>query len=132
MFQRNLPGWERVIRILAGAGIAAYAILALPGAFSGYALLVAGTMLVLTGLLVGVPCARPAAGNYGTGKTPADRGGATWLAVHRDPARVSAFDATRARLGNRSDVELRLDAPRRSIRCPTSIVRLWSCEISTR
>jgi Protein of unknown function (DUF2892) len=49
-YKKNVPAWEQILRVLAGAGIAAYGILALLGAPLGYGLVVAGTALAITGL----------------------------------------------------------------------------------
>jgi len=50
IYKKNVPAWEQILRVLAGAGIAAYAVFALPGTPVGYGAIAAGAMLAVTGL----------------------------------------------------------------------------------
>ena len=49
LYRKNLPGWERAVRTIAGAAMIGYGLWAMPGAMAGY--LIAGTGAV--GLLSG-------------------------------------------------------------------------------
>lgn len=50
IYKKNVPAWEQMLRVLAGAIIAAYGIFALPGTPLGYGVIAAGAMLAVTGL----------------------------------------------------------------------------------
>ncbi|MBI3368030.1 MAG: DUF2892 domain-containing protein [Burkholderiales bacterium] len=50
-YVKNVPGWERAARVLAGVAMLAYGLLALKGQTMGYALAGAGAMALLTGFV---------------------------------------------------------------------------------
>lgn len=50
LYIKNLPLWERALRLSAGAGLAAYALLYMRG-LPGWALLACGAGVALTGLI---------------------------------------------------------------------------------
>jgi len=48
-YRKNLPGWERAVRVLGGAAIIARGLLAYPGMPMGYVIAGAGVVLLMTG-----------------------------------------------------------------------------------
>lgn len=50
-FRKNLPGWERALRLAAGLMLIACGLLAFPAAPIGYALAAGGVAAILTGFV---------------------------------------------------------------------------------
>jgi DUF2892 family protein len=48
-YRKNLPGWERAIRVIAGLALIAWGLLAFPAAPLGYAIAAGGLTAILTG-----------------------------------------------------------------------------------
>jgi hypothetical protein len=48
-YRKNLPGWERAIRVIAGLALIAWGLLAFPAAPLGYAIAAGGITAILTG-----------------------------------------------------------------------------------
>src|SRR5260221_3751029 len=48
-YRKNLPGWERVMRVVGGIMMIAYGLMAMSGATSGYLLAGAGVVAIATG-----------------------------------------------------------------------------------
>ena len=70
-YRKNLYGWEQAMRVAAGLGLAAFALIAMSGSTWGYALAGGGAVLALTGVLGFCPmCAmagrRPVSGSTTT------------------------------------------------------------------
>ena len=51
MVCKNVPAWERVIRVLMGVGMIAGGLLMWPGAWMGYVAAAAGAMMMGTGMM---------------------------------------------------------------------------------
>lgn len=51
LFERNLPGWERLIRGAGGVAMVGYAVAASPGGWLGPALIVTGVTMLAMGLV---------------------------------------------------------------------------------
>ena len=49
LYRKNLPGWERAMRVVGGAAMIAYGFLGLPGPPIGYLIAGAGAVTVMTG-----------------------------------------------------------------------------------
>ena len=49
LYRKNLPGWERAVRAIAGAGMIAYGLFGLPGATTGYLIAGTGAVALLSG-----------------------------------------------------------------------------------
>lgn len=49
VYMKNVPGWERALRVLAGLAMIAYGLGGLPGSGAGYLLAGAGAGAVLSG-----------------------------------------------------------------------------------
>ena len=50
-YRKNLPGWERAMRLVGGAAMIAYGLLGLPGMAVGYLIAGAGAMAIMTGFI---------------------------------------------------------------------------------
>jgi hypothetical protein len=48
-YRKNLPGWERTIRVIAGLALIAWGLLAFPAAPLGCAIAAGGATAILTG-----------------------------------------------------------------------------------
>ncbi len=48
-YRKNLPGWERALRAIAGIALIAWGLLAFPAAPLGYAIAAGGATAILTG-----------------------------------------------------------------------------------
>jgi hypothetical protein len=48
-YRKNLPGWERAMRVIAGIVLIAWVLLAFPAAPLGYAIAAGGATAILTG-----------------------------------------------------------------------------------
>jgi hypothetical protein len=48
-YRKNLPGWERAMRIIAGLAVIAWGLLGFPGASLGYVIGASGAVAILTG-----------------------------------------------------------------------------------
>ena len=48
-YRKNLPGWERAMRVIAGLALIAWGLLAFPAAPIGYAIVAGGATASLTG-----------------------------------------------------------------------------------
>lgn len=51
LYRKNLPGWERALRVLMAIAMIGYGLLALPGLTMGYLIAAAGVMAGLTGFI---------------------------------------------------------------------------------
>jgi hypothetical protein len=51
LYKKNIPGWERVLRLLAAAMMIAAGLVLLPGQMMGYLLAAMGAMAALTGFI---------------------------------------------------------------------------------
>ena len=51
IYIKNVPGWERALRVFAGLAMMAGAYFAIKGSFMGYALAASGVLAILTGFL---------------------------------------------------------------------------------
>jgi Protein of unknown function (DUF2892) len=49
IFRKNLPGWERTMRIVLGAVMIGYGLVGLPAGSLGYAIAAGGVIAILTG-----------------------------------------------------------------------------------
>lgn len=49
-YRKNLPGWERAMRVIAGIVLIAWGLLGLPAMPVGYAVAAGGATAILTGL----------------------------------------------------------------------------------
>jgi len=49
IFRKNLPGWERTMRVVLGAILIGYGLVGLPAAPLGYAIAAGGLTAILTG-----------------------------------------------------------------------------------
>jgi hypothetical protein len=49
LYRKNLPGWERTVRAIAGIGMIGYGLYGLPGATAGYLIAGTGAVAVLSG-----------------------------------------------------------------------------------
>lgn len=50
-YRKNLPGWERAMRLLAGGAMIAYGLIGLSAMPAGYVVAAAGAVAILTGFL---------------------------------------------------------------------------------
>ncbi len=50
-YKKNVPGWERVLRVVAGAMMIAAGLYWLPGQMAGYAIAAMGAMAAMTGFI---------------------------------------------------------------------------------
>jgi len=50
-YRKNLPGWERAVRVMMGAAMIAGGLLAFKGGAIGYVIAAAGAMAALTGFI---------------------------------------------------------------------------------
>ncbi|MGQ0682715.1 YgaP family membrane protein [Bradyrhizobium sp.] len=50
-YRKNLPGWERAVRVIAGVVMIVWGLLAFPAASPGYAIAAGGVTAILTGLV---------------------------------------------------------------------------------
>lgn len=50
-YAKNVPGWERALRVIAGLAIVAFGLLVLQGQLAGYAVAASGVFTALTGLV---------------------------------------------------------------------------------
>ncbi|HLL10486.1 MAG TPA: DUF2892 domain-containing protein [Rubrivivax sp.] len=50
-YTKNLPTWERTVRVIAGTAMIACGLLGLPGTMIGYVLACAGVIAMLTGFV---------------------------------------------------------------------------------
>jgi hypothetical protein len=48
-YRKNLPGWERAMRVIGGAMMIGYGLVGMPGAMAGYLIAGSGIMAILTG-----------------------------------------------------------------------------------
>lgn len=48
-YRKNLPGWERAMRTIAGVAIIAFGLFGMPGTMAGYLIAGAGAVAILTG-----------------------------------------------------------------------------------
>ena len=48
-YRKNLPGWERAMRVIGGAAMIAYGLIGMPGTTPGYLLAGAGLVAIATG-----------------------------------------------------------------------------------
>jgi hypothetical protein len=48
-YAKNLPGWERAIRVVGGIMMTAYGLMAMPGTTAGYLIAGAGAVAITTG-----------------------------------------------------------------------------------
>jgi hypothetical protein len=51
IYQKNLPVWERAIRVMMGLGLIAGGLLGLHGGAAGYSLVAMGGMVMVTGFI---------------------------------------------------------------------------------
>lgn len=51
IYQKNLPAWERVIRVMIGLGLIATGLVGLHGGAPGYVLAAMGGMVMVTGFI---------------------------------------------------------------------------------
>ena len=51
IYQKNLPVWERAIRVMIGLGLIAGGLVGLHGSAAGYGLAVMGGMVMVTGFI---------------------------------------------------------------------------------
>ena len=51
IYQKNLPGWERVIRVMMGLALIVGGLFGLHGGLLGYGLVAMGAMVILTGFI---------------------------------------------------------------------------------
>ena len=49
LYRKNLPGWERAVRTIAGAAMIGYGLIGLPGAMAGYLIAGTGAIALLSG-----------------------------------------------------------------------------------
>lgn len=49
LYRKNLPGWERAVRTIAGIATIGYGLLGLPGAVAGYLIAGIGAVALLSG-----------------------------------------------------------------------------------
>jgi hypothetical protein len=57
IFRKNLPGWERTMRVLLGALMIGYGLVGLPAGPLRYAIAAGGVIAILTGFFASVRCA---------------------------------------------------------------------------
>lgn len=50
-YRKNLPGWERAMRVVGGAAMIGYGLLGLAGLAVGYLIAGAGAMAIMTGFV---------------------------------------------------------------------------------
>lgn len=50
-YKKNLPGWERLMRVAAGIGMVTYAVMALPAGMAEYAVVAMGGIAIMTGFI---------------------------------------------------------------------------------
>jgi hypothetical protein len=50
-YGKNVPGWERVIRVAMGLAIIAGGLIGLPGQLAGYLLMAMGSIGIMTGFI---------------------------------------------------------------------------------
>jgi Protein of unknown function (DUF2892) len=50
-YAKNVPGWERMLRVIAGLAMIAFGLLGLPGQVIGYAFAAGGVVAALTGFV---------------------------------------------------------------------------------
>ena len=48
-YAKNLPGWERVVRIIGGIGMIGYGLIGLSGTMPGYLIAGSGAVAIATG-----------------------------------------------------------------------------------
>ena len=48
-YRKNLPGWERAMRVIAGVAVIAWGLIGFPGAPLGYVIAAGGAVAILTG-----------------------------------------------------------------------------------
>jgi uncharacterized membrane protein len=48
-YRKNLPGWERAMRTIAGVVMIGYGLLSMPGTMAGYVIVGTGVVAILTG-----------------------------------------------------------------------------------
>jgi len=51
LYQKNLPGWERVLRVMMGGAMIAAGVIGLHGGVMGYGLAGMGGMVIITGFI---------------------------------------------------------------------------------
>ena len=51
LYRKNLPGWERAVRTIAGVAMIGYGLIGLPGAMAGYLIAGTGVIALLSGFL---------------------------------------------------------------------------------
>ena len=62
IFRKNLPGWERAMRVVLGAIMIGYGLVSLPAGPLGYAIAAGGAIAIITGFFGFCPmCAMAAA-----------------------------------------------------------------------
>jgi DUF2892 family protein len=49
LYRKNLPGWERAVRVVAGIGMIGYGLLGMPGGTAGYLVAGTGAVALLSG-----------------------------------------------------------------------------------
>jgi len=49
LYRKNLPGWERAVRTIAGVAMIGYGLIGLPGAMAGYLIAGTGVIALLSG-----------------------------------------------------------------------------------
>jgi hypothetical protein len=49
LYRKNLPGWERAVRTIAGVGMIGYGLFGLPGTTTGYLIAATGAVALLSG-----------------------------------------------------------------------------------
>jgi hypothetical protein len=50
-YAKNVPGWERAVRVIAGLSMIAAGLLYLPGSMLGYGVTASGVVALLTGFV---------------------------------------------------------------------------------
>lgn len=50
-YAKNVPGWERAVRVIAGLSMIAAGVLVFPGTMLGYAVAASGAVALLTGFV---------------------------------------------------------------------------------
>ncbi len=48
-YRKNLPGWERAVRVVGGAMMIGYGLMGMPGTAAGYLMAGAGAVTIATG-----------------------------------------------------------------------------------
>jgi hypothetical protein len=48
-YRKNLPGWERAVRVIGGVGMIGYGLIGMSGTMAGYVIAGAGAVAIATG-----------------------------------------------------------------------------------